>query len=135
MQCHDENKSHRLSCLPSYLDCNSLDLPERQYWLNITRVVSKCDAKSKINIKYKFGMFADAFLNDVVSSSFKERYFYCLWWGLRNLRYGISSSLFLRLGMAFLLLIPTFMLQLRFRSVSGETCWILCLEPCSNRFT
>ncbi|XP_027332532.1 cyclic nucleotide-gated ion channel 18-like [Abrus precatorius] len=84
-QCNQENKSHTLSCLPSYLDCNSLNLPEREYWLNITRVISKCDAKSKINIKYKFGMFADAFLNDVVTSSFKERYFYCLWWGLRNL--------------------------------------------------
>ncbi|XP_045795672.1 cyclic nucleotide-gated ion channel 18 [Trifolium pratense] len=84
-QCDNENRSHTLSCLPSFLDCNSLELPERQYWLNITRVVTKCDAKSKINIKYKFGMFADAFLNDVVTTSFKERYFYCLWWGLRNL--------------------------------------------------
>ncbi|XP_061350408.1 cyclic nucleotide-gated ion channel 18, partial [Gastrolobium bilobum] len=84
-QCEQENRSHTLSCLPSFLDCNSLDLPERQFWLNITRVISKCDAKSKINIKYKFGMFADAFLNDVVTSNFKERYFYCLWWGLRNL--------------------------------------------------
>ncbi|KAF1869823.1 hypothetical protein Lal_00017400 [Lupinus albus] len=84
-QCELENKSHALACLPSFLDCSSVELPERQYWLNITRVISKCDAKSKINIKYKFGMFADAFLNDVVTTSFKERYFYCLWWGLRNL--------------------------------------------------
>ncbi|KHN18240.1 Putative cyclic nucleotide-gated ion channel 18 [Glycine soja] len=84
-QCQLENKSHTLSCFSSYLDCNSLNLPDRQYWLNITHVISRCDAKSKINIKYKFGMFADAFLNDVVTSSFKERYFYCLWWGLRNL--------------------------------------------------
>ncbi|XP_019420940.1 PREDICTED: cyclic nucleotide-gated ion channel 18 isoform X2 [Lupinus angustifolius] len=84
-QCELEDKSHALSCLPSFLDCSSVELPERQYWLNITRVISKCDAKSKINIKYKFGMFADAFLNDVVTTSFKERYFYCLWWGLRNL--------------------------------------------------
>ncbi|CAI8612312.1 unnamed protein product [Vicia faba] len=84
-QCQLENRSHSLTCLPSFLDCNSLNLPERQFWLNITRVITKCDAKSKINIKYKFGMFADAFLNDVVTTSFKERYFYCLWWGLRNL--------------------------------------------------
>ncbi|CAJ1781545.1 unnamed protein product [Sphenostylis stenocarpa] len=84
-QCNMENKSHTLSCFSSYLDCNSLDHPDRQYWLNITRVITRCDAKSKINIKYKFGMFAEAFLNDVVVSKFKERYFYCLWWGLRNL--------------------------------------------------
>ncbi|XP_014497306.1 cyclic nucleotide-gated ion channel 18 [Vigna radiata var. radiata] len=84
-QCQIENKSHTLSCFSSYLDCNSLNVPDRQYWLNITHVITKCDAKSKINIKYKFGMFAEAFLNDVVISSFKERYFYCLWWGLRNL--------------------------------------------------
>lgn len=85
-QCEQENRSHTLSCLPIFLDCNSADLPERQYWLNITRVISKCDAKSQINVKYKFGMFADAFINDVVTSNFKERYFYSLWWGLRNLR-------------------------------------------------
>ncbi|XP_020208489.1 cyclic nucleotide-gated ion channel 18 [Cajanus cajan] len=84
-QCQQENRSHTLSCFSSYLDCNSVDLPDRQYWLNITRVISRCDAKTKINVKYKFGMFAEAFLNDVVSSSFKERYFYCFWWGLRNL--------------------------------------------------
>ncbi|KAK7293309.1 hypothetical protein RJT34_16172 [Clitoria ternatea] len=84
-QCEAENKLHSMSCLPSYLDCNSLNLPDRQYWLNITHVISRCDPKTKINIKYKFGLFADAFLNDVVTSNFKERYFYCLWWGLRNL--------------------------------------------------
>lgn len=84
-QCELENRSRALSCLPTFLDCNSLTLPERQYWLNITTVISKCDAKTKINVKYKFGMFADAFVNDVVTSSFTERYFYSLWWGLRNL--------------------------------------------------
>ncbi|XP_004510302.1 cyclic nucleotide-gated ion channel 18 [Cicer arietinum] len=84
-QCQQENRSHSLICMNTFLDCNSLEIPERKYWINVTRVVSKCDAKSKINIKYKFGMFADAFLNDVVTTSFKERYFYCLWWGLRNL--------------------------------------------------
>ncbi|KAK7277165.1 hypothetical protein RIF29_18316 [Crotalaria pallida] len=84
-QCEHENNSHTLSCVPSFLDCSSVQLPERQYWFNITQVISRCDAKSKINVKYKFGMFADAFINDVVTSNFKERYFYCLWWGLRNL--------------------------------------------------
>ncbi|XP_050271286.1 cyclic nucleotide-gated ion channel 18 [Quercus robur] len=77
-------ESRILSCLPSYLDCNSLQQSERQYWLNITHVLSNCDPKNE-DINFKFGMFAAAFTNDVASSRFIEKYLYCLWWGLRNL--------------------------------------------------
>ncbi|WVZ09063.1 hypothetical protein V8G54_022409 [Vigna mungo] len=40
-QCQIENKSHTLSCFSSYLDCNSLNVPDRQYWLNITHFQGK----------------------------------------------------------------------------------------------
>ncbi|KAJ7970873.1 Cyclic nucleotide-gated channel [Quillaja saponaria] len=82
--CKRENESHVISCLPNFLDCSSLENPDRQYWLNVTHTVANCDAKNK-DINFKFGMFSDAFLNDVVSTQFKEKYLYCLWWGLRNL--------------------------------------------------
>ncbi|KAL1352872.1 hypothetical protein HN51_016842 [Arachis hypogaea] len=84
-ECERENRSKTITCLPTFLDCNSVSLPARQHWLNVTQVINRCDPKAKLNVKYKFGMFADAFLNDVVTTNFVERYFYCLWWGLRNL--------------------------------------------------
>lgn len=59
--------------------------PERQYWLNLTHVLENCDPRNKDN-NFKFGMFEDAFTNDVASSRFIVKYLYCLWWGLKNLR-------------------------------------------------
>ncbi|KAF8378308.1 hypothetical protein HHK36_029647 [Tetracentron sinense] len=81
----EENATHIISCNPSFLDCSSLGQIERQSWLNLTHVLANCDA-SNSDIHFKYGMFADAFTNEVVSSKFIEKYFYCLWWGLRNLR-------------------------------------------------
>ncbi|KAL4031267.1 hypothetical protein IC575_009543 [Cucumis melo] len=83
-ECAKENASQVLTCLPIFLDCTSLNDTLRQYWLNVTQVTSKCDPRNE-NIKFKFGMFSDAFTNDVASSHFFAKYFYCLWWGLRNL--------------------------------------------------
>ncbi|PSR87592.1 Cyclic nucleotide-gated ion channel like [Actinidia chinensis var. chinensis] len=72
------------SCVLNYLDCNSLQQPQRNRWLNATRVIARCDAKND-DSDFKFGMFADAFTTQVASSRFVEKYLYCLWWGLRNL--------------------------------------------------
>ncbi|KAL5582527.1 hypothetical protein UlMin_014969 [Ulmus minor] len=84
-ECAKESTSKVISaCIPAFLDCNSLQQPERKGWLNATRVTSACDARNS-NVNFKFGMFADAFTNDVVSTSFVQKYLYCLWWGLRNL--------------------------------------------------
>ncbi|KAG7017755.1 Cyclic nucleotide-gated ion channel 18, partial [Cucurbita argyrosperma subsp. argyrosperma] len=83
-ECAKENASKVLTCLPIFLDCNSLNDTDRQYWLNVTHVTSKCDPRNE-NIRFKFGMFSDAFTSDVASSHFIAKYFYCLWWGLRNL--------------------------------------------------
>ncbi|XP_030447391.1 cyclic nucleotide-gated ion channel 18 [Syzygium oleosum] len=86
-----------IACLPSFLDCSSSQQPERQYWLNVTHVLSNCDP-GNADIKFKFGMFADAFTNDVASSPFIQKYLYCLWWGLQNLSsYGqnLDTSIYL----------------------------------------
>ncbi|KAF8010891.1 hypothetical protein BT93_J1508 [Corymbia citriodora subsp. variegata] len=71
------NKEQIISCLPSYLDCSTSQQPERQYWLNVTHVLSNCDPQNP-DITFKFGMFADAFTNDVASSHFIQKYLYCL---------------------------------------------------------
>lgn len=84
--CKDEYTSVP-PCNLKFLDCESSEMGgiERQYWLNSTSVLSRCDA-SNDDSDFKFGMFADAFTSEVASSIFIEKYIYCLWWGLRNLR-------------------------------------------------
>ncbi|KAK4417746.1 Cyclic nucleotide-gated ion channel 18 [Sesamum alatum] len=86
-------------CNLKFLDCSSMDTGslERQYWLNMTKVLTNCDAKND-DSDFKFGMFAEAFTSEVASSRFFEKYLYCLWWGLRNLSsYGqnLSTSTYL----------------------------------------
>lgn len=82
-----------------YLDCTSLDEHdlERNYWLNMTNVLSRCDANND-DSDFKFGMFADAFTSEVATGTFFQAYLYCLWWGLRNLSsYGqnLTTSTYL----------------------------------------
>ncbi|KAL0377446.1 UNVERIFIED_CONTAM: Cyclic nucleotide-gated ion channel 18 [Sesamum radiatum] len=72
-------------CNLKFLDCSSIETGnlERQYWLNMTKVLTSC-AKND-DSDFKFGIFAEAFTSEVASSRFFEKYLYCLWWGLRNL--------------------------------------------------
>ena len=82
---HEMNRTHSPSCTPSFLDCATLDHRERQAWFKRTRVLSNCDVLNNKN-EFQFGLFADAFTDHVSSSRFIQKYFYCLWWGLKNLR-------------------------------------------------
>ncbi|KAJ9562561.1 hypothetical protein OSB04_007721 [Centaurea solstitialis] len=81
----------------SFLDCNSVNQPERKRWLESTSLRTLCDASNETS-PFKFGMFADAFTSEVASSRFFEKYLYCLWWGLRNLSsYGqnLETSIYI----------------------------------------
>lgn len=106
-ECRKElNFTHSPSCSTSFLDCWNYYLPERRIWLSNTKVLTECDARDD-SLAFKFGMFADAFINDVASSNIIEKYFYCLWWGLKNLRYvwfylKLSIVPFFRMGSFFL---------------------------------
>ncbi|XP_010546020.1 PREDICTED: probable cyclic nucleotide-gated ion channel 16 [Tarenaya hassleriana] len=85
-ECRKEvNTTHSPSCAPIFLDCGTLNDPARQAWMRISQVLTNCDARNDDEEHFQFGMFADAFTNDVTSASFIDKYFYCLWWGLRNL--------------------------------------------------
>lgn len=53
-------------------------------WINGTKVFQSCDPDG--DITFKFGIFEKAVTKQVVSSTFFQKYFYCLWWGLQNLR-------------------------------------------------
>lgn len=89
-ECLKEDKSGTIGCIKPFLDCSSLGRFERQYWRNVTSVAANCDPKDS-NILFHFGIFAGAFTNDVATSPFIHKYLYCLWWGLRNLRYEIQK--------------------------------------------
>ncbi|KAH9304068.1 hypothetical protein KI387_008472, partial [Taxus chinensis] len=77
-ECRKEN-----GCQLDFLDCGSLS-DAREKWMNITSVTKNCDANNA-SIAFQFGIFGDAWTSGIVSSKFIEKYFYCLWWGLRNL--------------------------------------------------
>lgn len=80
--CRKEDSSTQ--CVLRYLDCDTFDLNPRKSWANITKVFESCDPDGDSTFKY--GIFASAVKKDVVSSSFIAKYFYCLWWGLQQLR-------------------------------------------------
>ena len=67
-----------------------MDDDDRRKWNNSTFVFSHCDPSKDISFNY--GIFGDAIKKNVVYSKFLEKYFYCLWWGLQNLRYDLSIS-------------------------------------------
>ncbi|KDP31121.1 hypothetical protein JCGZ_11497 [Jatropha curcas] len=84
IQCEiEKNHTHSPSCNPLFLDCTTRDTPERDAWLRVTHLLTSCDARNDEH--FQFGMFADAFINHVGEADFIDKYFYCLWWGLRNL--------------------------------------------------
>lgn len=78
--CKEEFNSTR--CQLNYLDCDA----HRKTWETATNVFKKCNPKN--DIEFKYGIFENAVTKDVVFINFIKRYFYCLWWGLQNLRYG-----------------------------------------------
>lgn len=85
-QCEKENSGIG-TCMLKYLDCRTLSDPDRQHWLNATNVIANCNSRSD-SIKFKYGMFEEAVSKHVGTVSFVKKYFYCLWWGLKNLRYS-----------------------------------------------
>ncbi|KAK8261885.1 hypothetical protein V6Z11_D13G219600 [Gossypium hirsutum] len=84
-----------LQCNPHYLDCGTLGNSGRRKWENGTVVFTKCHPDNDISFDY--GIFEIALTKQVLSSSFLQKYFYCLWWGLQNLSsYGqaLNTSTF-----------------------------------------
>ncbi|KAG7034568.1 Protein CNGC15c, partial [Cucurbita argyrosperma subsp. argyrosperma] len=55
--------------------------PSRGAWFEATNVSNLCHPSA--TTFFHFGIFSDSFAS--TSSSFFSRYFYCFWWGLRNL--------------------------------------------------
>lgn len=73
-------------CDASFFDKENMDLPARKVWLEKSGVLVNCNPRNR-DSNFTFGMFAPVVTDDVVSAGFIQTYFYCLWWGLKTLRY------------------------------------------------
>lgn len=83
-------------CFLEYLNCDAGDNEHRNIWISATNVFKTCNPDE--SNYFNFGIFENAVTKQVVSSSFVQKYFYCLWWGLQNLSsYGqnLSTSTFI----------------------------------------
>lgn len=65
-----------------FLDCNSLQDPHRAAWFKSSNISTLCDPSGDF---FQFGIYADALSSGVASLKFFNKFFYCLWWGMRNL--------------------------------------------------
>ncbi|KAL3653018.1 Protein CNGC15c [Castilleja foliolosa] len=70
------------SCLYKYFDCRRVSDIGRNVWFLSSNVTNRCNPE---NALYPFGIYGDAVTSGVTSDKFFNKYFYCLWWGLKNL--------------------------------------------------
>ncbi|GFP84243.1 putative cyclic nucleotide-gated ion channel 15 [Phtheirospermum japonicum] len=70
------------SCLYKYFDCRRVADIGRNAWFLSSNVTNRCNPENDL---YPFGIYGDAVTSDVTSEKFFNKYFYCLWWGLKNL--------------------------------------------------
>ncbi|KAF8396560.1 hypothetical protein HHK36_018184 [Tetracentron sinense] len=85
---------HKPYCQYGFFDCHRMGDAGRAAWFKSSNITNLCDPSSKI---LDYGIYADALNFDVTSSEFFDKYFYCLWWGLRNLSslgQNLSTSTF-----------------------------------------
>uniref|UniRef100_M1A8R1 Cyclic nucleotide-gated ion channel 15 n=1 Tax=Solanum tuberosum TaxID=4113 RepID=M1A8R1_SOLTU len=64
------------------LASHSINDPQRKSWFNSSNITRQCDPNKS---DYPFGIYGDAVTVSVTSALFFNKYFYCLWWGLKNL--------------------------------------------------
>ncbi|PIA37341.1 hypothetical protein AQUCO_03000141v1 [Aquilegia coerulea] len=70
------------SCKTGFFDCHHIGESSRVVWYKSSNITELCNPNSGF---FQFGIYADAVNFEATSSTFFNKYFYCLWWGLRNL--------------------------------------------------
>ncbi|CAJ2654459.1 unnamed protein product [Trifolium pratense] len=75
-------KMEESSCKYDFFDCNRVKDSARASWFIASNVANLC---SPNGLFYQFGIYGDAVTSKVTASAFFNKYFFCLWWGLRNL--------------------------------------------------
>ncbi|PSR95201.1 Protein CNGC15c like [Actinidia chinensis var. chinensis] len=76
--CKFENQS----CQSGFFDCHRVKDSDRVAWFQSSNITTLCDPNAS---SYPFGIYSDAMTTNLTSSMFLNKYFYCLWWGLKNL--------------------------------------------------
>lgn len=71
------------SCNNGFFDCHKIDDPQRGSWFRTSNIKNTCNPNDPF---YQFGIYGDSITFHVTTSPFFNKYFYCLWWGLKNLR-------------------------------------------------
>ncbi|KAE8700827.1 putative cyclic nucleotide-gated ion channel 16 [Hibiscus syriacus] len=69
-------------CQYKFFDCHRINDSGRETWFRSSNITGLCSPSSGF---YRFGIYGDALIFDVTTAPFFNKYFYCLWWGLRNL--------------------------------------------------
>ncbi|KAK9279320.1 hypothetical protein L1049_012999 [Liquidambar formosana] len=70
------------SCENKFFDCHRVGDSLRENWFTSSNVTNLCVPSNSF---YQFGIYGDALTSGVTNSTFFNKYFYCLWWGLKNL--------------------------------------------------
>ncbi|KAF8692898.1 hypothetical protein HU200_039256 [Digitaria exilis] len=82
------------ACQTMFFDCKTVS-GNRTIWYELANITSVCTTGSGF---YPFGIYAEALNAKLTSSSFTQKYFYCFWWGLKNLSclgQNLATSLFI----------------------------------------
>uniref|UniRef100_A0A2C9VYS2 Cyclic nucleotide-binding domain-containing protein n=1 Tax=Manihot esculenta TaxID=3983 RepID=A0A2C9VYS2_MANES len=78
MACNLENPQ----CQIGFFDCSTVEDYQRIEWFKSSNVTSQCNPNNNL---FPFGIYGAAVTYNVQGSAFLRKYFYCLWWGLKNL--------------------------------------------------
>ncbi|XP_030927813.1 protein CNGC15b-like isoform X1 [Quercus lobata] len=77
-------------CKYWFLYCSNVDNPIRAAWFKSSNISSLCAGTSDF---FQFGIYGEAVTSGTTSSRFFNKYYFCLWWGLRNLS-SLGQNLF-----------------------------------------
>ncbi|XP_010235734.1 protein CNGC15a isoform X6 [Brachypodium distachyon] len=69
-------------CQTEFFDCNTVS-NNRTIWYQLSNITSLCTPSNSF---YQFGIYGEALDQKLTTSAFTQKYFYCFWWGLKNLR-------------------------------------------------
>lgn len=70
------------NCQDNFFDCGRTNESSRSSWFKTSNVTNQCVPTSDF---YPFGIYGEALESEVTSALFFNKYFYCLWFGLKNL--------------------------------------------------
>ncbi|KAK3132687.1 hypothetical protein QOZ80_6AG0526330 [Eleusine coracana subsp. coracana] len=82
--CWDQQCLTEANCSPQFFSCENTGSSAYNVWQTETKIFNYCDATAA-QPNFTYGMFSSALGKGAVSTSFVEKFFFCLWWGLLQL--------------------------------------------------